>query len=335
MTTNATAAMDPKQTKLIKEFKHNRPLTTCFWDPLSRYVFFGAEDHLIHRFDLSSGQASAFTGHDSWVRTLAASADGKTLYSGGYDGRLIFWEAAASQPKPLRTIEAHQGWVRAVTLSPDGKYLATCGNDRAVKVWQASDGQMVQEFSGHETHVYNVVFQHASQGLVSCDHKGVVKTWSLNGQPARELLRVEALHGYDTTFRADIGGARDIAIRSDGTQLALSGISKVTNAFAGVGEAVVALVDLSKGTLDRVLQPKDKIKGTMWGVAHHPAGFWIGLSGGSGGGSLGFWKGDTNDEHFKLQLKNDGRGMSVSPDHQRIAVAHADAHLRLYQLQSA
>ena len=120
MTTNATAAMDPKQTKLIKEFKHNRPLTTCFWDPLSRYVFFGAEDHLIHRFDLASGQASAFTGHDSWVRTLAASADGKTLYSGGYDGRLIFWEAAANQPKPLRTIEAHQGWVRAVTLSPDG-----------------------------------------------------------------------------------------------------------------------------------------------------------------------------------------------------------------------
>ncbi|MAV38449.1 MAG: hypothetical protein CMJ59_23680 [Planctomycetaceae bacterium] len=335
MTTNATATMDPKQTKLTKEVKHNRPLTTCFWDPLSRYVFFGAEDHFIHRFDITSGKVSAFAGHDSWVRALVASADGKTLYSAGYDGRLIFWEAAANQPKPQRTIEAHQGWVRAVTLSRDGKYLATCGNDRMVKVWRASDGQLVKEFTGHKTHVYNVVFQHDSKTLVSCDHKGVVKNWSLSGTPARELLTVKAIHGYDTTFRADIGGARGIAIRSDGTQLALSGISKVTNAFAGVGEAVVALVDLTKGTLDRVLQPKDKLKGTMWGVAHHPAGFWIGLSGGSGGGSLSFWQGDTNHEQFKLKLKHDGRGMSVSPDHQRIAVAHADAHLRLYQLQSS
>ena len=206
MTTNATATMDPKQTKLTKEVKHNRPLTTCFWDPLSRYVFFGAEDHFIHRFDITSGKVSAFAGHDSWVRALVASADGKTLYSAGYDGRLIFWEAAANQPKPQRTIEAHQGWVRAVTLSRDGKYLATCGNDRMVKVWRASDGQLVKEFTGHKTHVYNVVFQHDSKTLVSCDHKGVKRnprartphgksnSWVRHNLPCRHRRRSRYRH---------------------------------------------------------------------------------------------------------------------------------------------
>ena len=83
------------------------------------------------------------------------------------------------------------------------------------------------------------------------------------------------------------------------------------------------------------LEAKDKIRGTAWGVAYHPDGYWIGLSGGGGGGWLYFWKGSEPLEFFKLKLKNDGRGMSLSPDGQRVAVAHADMHLRIYELHAA
>ena len=147
---------------------------------------------------------------------------------------------------------------------------------------------------------------------MSCDLKGVVNRWEFDADKPKELLTVKALHGYDTTFRADIGGARGIAVHDSGEQLALSGITKVTNAFAGVGEIVVAVVDLKTGKLNRVLQSKDKTQGSAWGVARHPAGFWIGLSGGRGGGWLWFWKGgvkleqEAEHEFFKLKLKNDG-----------------------------
>ena len=122
------------------------------------------------------------------------------------------------------------------------------------------------------------------------------------------------------------------ALRGDGGQLALGGITKVSNAFAGVGEIIVALVNPADGKLDLTLQSKDKTTGTTWGLAWHPDGFWLGLSGGSGGGWLYFWKGDTAEEFFRLQLKNDGRGMSLSPDGKQVAVAHADNHLRTYSL---
>ncbi len=334
MSDAAPAKIDPEKTSLSLEYKHGRPLTACHWEPKSRFIFFGAEDNLVHRFQLSSKKVDSLAAHDSWVRAFGSSRDGEVVYSGGYDGRLIYWPALAEKPKPIRVIDAHQGWIRAIAVSPDGKHIATCGNDLFVKLWDANGGTQIREFEGHKSHVYNLAFSQDSSTLVSCDQKGVVNAWILDSYEPRELLTVKALHGYDTTFRADIGGARGIALRSDGAQVALGGISNVTNAFAGVGEIAVALVNLAEGKLDRILQSKDKTKGTIWGVAHHPQGFWIGLSGG-GGGWLTFWKGDSDHEFFKLKLKSDGRGMSISPDQTQLVVAHADMYLRTYALHGA
>jgi WD40 repeat protein len=328
----ASASVDPQQTKLLKDFKFDRPLTACHWDPQSRFIFCGAEDFLVHRLDPAGDKRIALAAHESWVRAFGSSIDGQTLYSGGYDGRLIFWPAAADQPQPLHVIEAHRGWIRAIAVSPDGKSVATCGNDLLVKVWDAASGSLVREFPGHASHVYNLIYSSDSSWLFSCDLKGVVTAWSLVADTPRSLVTVAQLHGYDTTFRADIGGARSIAVRSDNGQIALGGITKVSNAFAGVGEIVVALVNPVDGQLERILQSKDKTTGTLWGLAWHPNGFWMGVCGGGGGGWLYFWKGDADDEFFRLKLKNDGRGMSLSADGKHIAVAHADNHLRTYQL---
>lgn len=57
------------------------------------------------------------------------------------------------------------------------------------------------------------------------------------------------------------------------------------------------------------------------GLSWHPGGFWVGLTGGGGGGWLYFWKGDVADEFFRLKLPSDGRGMSVTADGVGVAVA--------------
>lgn len=323
----------PDKSHLLLEHKHTRPLTGCHWDPLDRYVFFGAEDNLAHRFDLATKTVTPLAAHDSWVMAFGSSADGQSLFTGGYDGRLIWWPAAAEKPEPVRTIDAHQGWIRAIAVSPDGQSLATCGNDLVIRLWNAGDGTKMRELPGHESHIYNVVWSPDGATLYSCDLKGVVKAWDpKSGQLQRDLETAAALHKYDTTFRADIGGARSIAIGADGKQLALGGITNVTNAFAGIGEVVVVLMDLATGKVALQMETKAKTRGTAWGLTWHPSGFWLGLAGGGGGGWLNFWKGDAQHEFFSLKLKSDGRGMGIAPDRTRVAVAHADMHLRTYAL---
>ncbi len=63
-------SIQPDQTKLDSEHKHDRPLTNCVWDPLSRYVFFGAENNGVHRLDVSTKTVTTLAAHDSWVRAM-------------------------------------------------------------------------------------------------------------------------------------------------------------------------------------------------------------------------------------------------------------------------
>jgi hypothetical protein len=375
--TQPAPPVDPAKTRKTAEYKHSRPLTACYWEPKGRYLFFGAEDNLIHRYDVAAKTALPLAAHDSWVRAFAATPDGETLLSGGYDGRLVWWPATADKPAPQRVVDAHAGWVRALAVSPSGLRVATCGNDRLVKEWDIATGTLVRTLAGHASHVYNVCYGKDDGALYSCDHRGVVMAWTLppvaaggtpgantptantptantptantptantpaatapaggvaGTAPGVEIAKVEALHFYDTTFRADIGGARSIALRGDGGRLALGGITNVSNAFAGVGEVAVAVVDPAARKLEILLIAKEKTQGAVWGVAHHPDGFWIGLSGG-GGGWLLFWKGDTANEFFRFKLPADGRGLGVAPDHRQVAVAHADSHLRVYALHA-
>jgi WD40 repeat protein len=327
------ARIDAAKTHVVLEYKHSRPLTACRYDPLGRYLFFGAEDNLVHRFDIGAKAVTPFVAHDSWVRGLACSPSGDVLFSGGYDGRLVWWPITDEKPQPIRVVNAHDGWIRAVAVSLDGHRVATCGNDRLVKLWNATDGTLVADLRGHEAHVYNVAFHPGGQSLVSCDLKGVIKEWdTATGAVKRDLAPAPALYKYDTQFRADIGGARSIVFRTDGSQLAVSGITNVTNAFAGIGNPVVVVIEMAEGKVVRQLEAKEKLNGVAWGVAHHPEGFWIGLAGGGGGGWLYFWKENEPQEFFKLKLPNDGRDLALSADKRQVAVAHADSQLRVYAL---
>lgn len=345
--------IDPTQTQVAFEHTFDRPLTACCWDPLDRFVVVGSEDYGVQRFNLANQQITPLIGpHDSWVRAIGFTPDGQTLISGGYDGRLIWWPAAADKPEPLRVVDAHTGWIRGLAVDPGGRYVASCGNDLNVRLWDAQTGELLQTCSGHQSHVYNVAFAPHQSSLASCDLKGVVKVWDLspldhaatnsesaNGPAetliaARELPPIAPLHKYDTSFRADIGGARCMRVSHNGERLALGGITNVTNAFAGIGEVAVAIVNLSSGELETLLVAKEKIRGTAWGVAEHADGFWIGLAGGGSGGWLYFWRLDTAEEFFKLKLKSDARGMSLSTTGAQIAVAHADRTLQIYNLHA-
>lgn len=349
---DAKKTADPTQTHLVVALKHARPLTAVRFDPQQQYLFTGAEDNTVQRWKLADAQSVAagakgadgkplevkptlFEGHDSWVRAIGFSPDGKTLYTGGYDGQVITWDATADKPKPIRKFDAHNNqWVRAIVVSADGKQIATCGNDNLVKLWNAADGKLIREFKGHESHVYNVAFHPDGKSLASCDLKANFKHWEIaTGKCVRDF-KAEALHKYDTGFRADIGGARALAFSRDGKLLAAGGITNVTNAFAGVGNPAVAEIDWESGKLKVLHVGKEAANGVIWGVEQHADGYWLGIAGSRGKGSnMYFWKPEAAHEFFKFNVPDVGRDMSLAADGVQFAVAHADGNLRIYRME--
>ena len=331
------AAIDPAQAHEIASHKHDRPLVSCAFDPTGRFVVFGAEDASVHRVAIDGMTAAAFpAAHDSWIRAIGFSPDGRFVFSGAYDGRLCSWSLAGEPAAALRAIPAHDGWLRAIAVSPDGTKVATCGNDRLVKIWAVVDGLVADApaavGAGHESHVYEVAWKPDGQALASCDLKGQIKEWSPAGAFVRDVGKAEALWKYDEGFRADIGGARAIAFRADGAQLAVGGITAVTNAFAGVGHPGVSVLEWADGKLATLLEPKEKQQGVCWGLAWHPQGFWTQAAGGGGGGWLRFFKAGEANECHAVKLPANGRGLALSPDKTKVAVALADGHLKIFSL---
>ena len=169
--------MNPEKIKLLQEYKHARPLTSCYWDPGDRLLFFGAEDNLVHRYSLGDKTVTALEAHDSWVRAIGVSQTEDWLLTGGYDGRLVWWKASSADSPAVRTVEAHQGWIRALAISPDQAMLATCGNDRWLRVWDVAEGKLIRELQTEGGHLYHVAFSLDGNSLVSCDLQGVVRVW--------------------------------------------------------------------------------------------------------------------------------------------------------------
>lgn len=320
------------QTHQVLELKTASPLIACRFDPLGRYVFAAGEDCTICRWSVEGGEPVVLAGHESWTRGLAFSPDGARLYSGGYEGRLIAWPTTADAPQPAWSIEAHDGWLRGVATSYDGQLVATCGNDHLVKLWNAADGSPVAVLRGHEHHVYSVAFHPDGASLVSGDLKGVLRHWDLATHSQPRQFDAGKLWKYDEGFRADIGGTRSMAFSPDGRLLAVSGITNVSNAFAGVGNPLVVLLDWEGGEPIQALASKEGIQGVLWGVVVHADGFVVGASGGQGGGNLFFWWPDSPDEFHKLKLPHTARDLALHPDGLTLAAAHYDRHLRLYRM---
>jgi WD40 repeat protein len=324
--------IEPRETHQVGEFKHASPLLACRFDPSGQFVFASAHDFSIQRWALAGGKVTPLVAHQSWVWTLAFHPSASALYSGSYDGRLIFWDATAEAPAPLRTIEAHEGWLRAVAVSPDGNLLATAGNDNLVKIWSTADGAHLQTCFGHANHVYNVAFHPTLPRVVSGDLKGVVREWDIATGEELRRFDASALWKYDSGFGADIGGVRSIAFSPDGKHLACGGITEVSNAFAGIGTPIVVVFDYEKGEKLAQWMTSKKFRGVTTGLYFHPLGFVVGSTSGHDGGHLLFWKLGEASEFFDLALPDSARDLALHRDGARLATSSPDGKVFLWQM---
>ncbi len=326
--------MDVTKTHVAYDLTHDSPLISCRFDPSGRFVFAGAQDFRVWRWEPATGVKTELAAVNAWVRGMAFSPDGETLVTAGYDGRLIWWPAAAEKPEPIRIVEGHAGWARSVAVSPDNKLLASAGNDLIIRLWSMENGDLVREIPGHESHIYSVVFHPNGKHLASSDLMSHVMHWDVETGERLRQWKAESLVKYDTVFKAHHGGFRGMVFSADGKRLACSGITNVTNAFAGIGNPAVVEFDWEKGEQTIEHLSKRKLKGVAWGVALHPEGFVIGASGGGSGGFLLFWKSDGKEEFHQFKLPNTARDLDLSSDALHLATAHHDGHLRICRMDA-
>ena len=327
--------LDVKQAHVVSQWAHDRPLIACRFDPAGRYVFCGSEDSVIERFSLVDGAKVLFSGgHSTWVKTFAFSNDSAELISGGYDGKLTWWETASETPSPIRSIAAHgTEWIRSLAVTPDGQFLISGGNDCAVRVWNLANGALVREMAGHEKHVYTVAVTPDGSSVLSGDLGGVIRQWdAASGNEVRILDAKELYTANGAGQGVDFGGVRSMAVSHDGRWLAAGGLHKASNPLGAVHEPLVLLFNLETGAIERRLIAEGITQGVAWNLKWLPDGSLAAVSGGGSGGWLLFWKTDADKDYHRFQLPNIARDMDLKADGITVATAHHDRHVRIVRL---
>lgn len=101
----------------------------------------------VHVFEVATGEEVCRFGKEWLPATLAFSADSKSLWTGGHDGKVRRWELPIC--RQAEQSENHGCGVRAVAFSPDGKVLASVAD--GVRIWDAVSGKLVRRF-GQDLH---------------------------------------------------------------------------------------------------------------------------------------------------------------------------------------
>lgn len=329
-----SSELDVTQAQVTQQWAHDRPLIATRFHPSGDYVFCGSEDAVVERFRLSDGTKTLLSdGHATWVKALACSTDGRWLLSGGYDGRITWWDAVVESPVPVRSVAAHgTQWIRCLATRPGHSSVASCGNDACVRLWSIDDGAQLAELPGHEKHVWSVAWDAAGGRLFSGDLGGVIRQWDIDtGKEVRSLDGKE-LWSFNGGQRVDFGGVRALACSPDNRLLAAGGLYKASNPLGAIHEPLILLFNLESGEVERQLTAEGITQGVIWRLCWLSDGTLMAVCGGGSGGFLIFWKPDQDKDIHRFQLPNIARDMDLHADGIRVATAHHDRHVRITRL---
>jgi len=171
----------------------------------------------------SGKEIAAFKEPATRVRSVAFSADGKQVLTGGEDSTAWVWDAETG--REIAAFKGHAANVVSIAFSPDGRNAATGSMDKSARLWDVR-GTGTVGLKGHQIYVASAAFSPDGRRVVTGGWDKTAKVW--DAEIGAELAPLE--HDFDsvtfTAFSAD--GRRVLTKSSDLPNLWNSNIAAST-----------------------------------------------------------------------------------------------------------
>ena len=130
----------------------------------------------------TSSPHDRLAGHTGSVRTVAFSADGAWLLTGGQDNTLRLWNL--SEGLLSKTLRGHGSRVMACAFSPDGMQAISGGQDQRLRFWETQGYEeqralVGRVFSGHTDAVLSARFSADGQQIVTASRDRTASLWDV------------------------------------------------------------------------------------------------------------------------------------------------------------
>jgi WD40 repeat protein len=242
---------NPRNLRVAREIARRDILFSVARMPNSERLFVASSDNKVHEIDVAQQNIQSIEHADHGRYVTAVRVVGNTAISGGYDGRLIWWDI--QNRRPIRTIDdAHARQIRHLAVAPDGTKIASVADDMVCRIWNVATGEKLHELRGHEertpTHfssmLYVCAYSNDGRHLATGDRVGHVVIWDTATGLRLSAIEAPTLYTWDGVQRIrSIGGVRGLAFSPNGTQLAVGGVGQIGNVDALQGPSRVEIYD--------------------------------------------------------------------------------------------
>ena len=175
-----------------------------------------AQDTTVQIWDMSTREtALSLVGHNSDVRSVGWSPDGRQVWTATQDGMVKMWDAESAQEVYRLFGHPRFNAVMALAWSADGKRVATAGGYETVRVWDAAQRREIFCLEGHAGEIRDVAWSPDGARLASAGVDATARVWDVH--TGRQLL---TLAGHTETVRSvawSQDGRRVATASTDGT----------------------------------------------------------------------------------------------------------------------
>lgn len=142
-------------------------------------ILAGTSDGTIVELNDAGEQTNSMQAHNGTVFSLAVSADGKKLFSGGKDAQIKMFENGGE----IASIPAHLLHVHRLCINSGGDLLLSSSMDKTVKLWKTEGLELLKviDFERHGGHTSSVnkILWIDKNTLISCSDDRTIKCFEI------------------------------------------------------------------------------------------------------------------------------------------------------------
>jgi WD40 repeat protein len=138
----------------------------------------------VQLWDAQTWMLTQVLKQENYVNTVAFSANGKLLASGGGGDLVLLWNAQTGEL--LRSLRGLRSGTRGVTFSPDSQLIAAGGRDGTVHVWDVETGKPKVSLSVGRwgfpgaSEIYALAFSPDGKTLATASQDQAVRLWKVS-----------------------------------------------------------------------------------------------------------------------------------------------------------
>jgi len=264
-------------------------------------------------------RVASFT-HPGGATSADFAADGRRLFTGGYDGAVRAWDVASG--RPAEALQGAQGTVWTVDVSPDDKKVAAAGEDKLVRVWTLGSAAPPQQLGGHQRNIWEARFSPDGSHLASGSFDNQARIWNLATGKTERVLK-----GHS---QAVVG----LAYSPDGKLIATAGDDSTVRLWRSADGALLRTLNNGNHGYKVTFSPDGRWLVSAGRARGAIGTFWHQLSGGGGRAApVHLWR--VSDGAFLQALPHpdDVIYAGFSPDGTRLVTAGEDGTVRLWRIR--